>query len=453
MKKKLNAGVLSIILIMLMSIVLAGCNTSKVVNSTSTSKSAQGSKLTLTTVDGVEYPKLDVKDKNVSFLVHWDVKDPNYAAIIERMKKVYGIEIKTVKTTYTQLPTKLASLQAAGNAPDVFISYNAGFPTMYSKDMFIPIDDFVDFNDSFWAPAKSTSDMFAWNSGKHYMIAEALVARYCWYNKKLFERNGLESPLELYKSGKWTWEAAITAAKELTQDTDRDGNIDQWGLSGDIQSPMFASKNTNFVTINNGEITSNLKSTEIDSVMNLLYTVTNTDKSYTWDWQSTFRSGKLGMTFEGNWITAGDGVLSQMLKDGDIGFVPFPMFEGQKDKIYYSDYTGYLISKGAKNIPGAQAFLSAMWGYNKSEKAKSDWETANQNNGWSKDMIDIFKSLNFGTKAIAGPPNATCGDSLRFMYEPLRLMQDGNQTWTQIKESLYPLFQTEIDKEKTNMKK
>lgn len=438
-----------ILVLLLIATVLSGCapDTADV-----TSEPVQTG-IEMITVDEVSYPKLDVPDKSVRFLVHWNPAEPNYAAMIARYKEVYGLEVSTVKTTYSQIPTKLASLQAAGDAPDVAIYYNAGFPSMFSKDMFLPIDDFVDFTDPFWAGAKEVSDMYQWNGNQHYMVAGSSIARYCWYNKTLFERYGLETPYDQYKAGTWTWEGLRQAAAELTQDTDGDGNIDQWGISGDFTSHMFASKNTTYVTIQDGVIKNNIKTPEMDTIMNMAYELTNTDKSYTWDWQGLFRAGKLGVVFEGNWITAGDEVLTQMLKDGEIGFVPAPMFEGDTEKRYYAENSGYLIPKGAKNIMGAQAFITATWAFGKSDKAITNWEETNKANGWSEDMISIYKDLNFSDNVLIGVPTATCGDSLRFMWEPIRLMQDGNQTWAQIKESLYPLFQAEIDKEVAKMPK
>lgn len=400
--------------------------------------------------DGVSYPKLEVADKNVKFLVHWDPKSPSYASHIERLKSVYDIDLETIRATYTQLPTKLASLQASGDAPDAFMYYNAGFPSMFARDMFLPIDDFVDFEDPFWASSKEASDKFKWND-KYYMAAGSNVSRVVWYNKSIFERNGLDTPLEMYEKDEWTWEALVDAAAELTQDTDSDGNVDQWGMAGNsFISMMRASMNTAIVYIENNDIINNVMGQDIDFIMNLAYQISNIDKSFTWDWQNYFRAGKLAMVLEGTWITSGDEILTQMLIDEEIGFVPHPMFEDSTEDRYFAEYSGYLIPKGAKNIPGAQAFITYMRAYGLSDRSRELFEEACRNDGWSDKMLEFYADMNYKA-VLSGKVEATCADSLRFAWEPFRRMQDGNESWAQMKEEFYPLYQAEIDKEKANM--
>ena len=50
------------------------------------------------------------------------------------------------------------------------------------------------------------------------------------YNKDLIEREGLEDPYQLWKEGRWTYEAMEQIGIALTKDTDGDGEIDQWGI-------------------------------------------------------------------------------------------------------------------------------------------------------------------------------------------------------------------------------
>ena len=52
------------------------------------------------------------------------------------------------------------------------------------------------------------------------------------YNKQMLEDNNLEDPRELYKRGEWTWDKFIEYCQVLTQDTDGDGQIDQYGYCG-----------------------------------------------------------------------------------------------------------------------------------------------------------------------------------------------------------------------------
>ncbi len=55
-----------------------------------------------------------------------------------------------------------------------------------------------------------------------------------FFNKRVLEENGFdpEEPYNLQKEGKWTWEKFEELCLALTKDTDNDGIIDQWALSG-----------------------------------------------------------------------------------------------------------------------------------------------------------------------------------------------------------------------------
>lgn len=54
-------------------------------------------------------------------------------------------------------------------------------------------------------------------------IAQPVVT---YYNRDLFDAAGLDYPQE-----GWTWDDFMEAAKALTQDTDGDGEVDQWGFT------------------------------------------------------------------------------------------------------------------------------------------------------------------------------------------------------------------------------
>ena len=61
-----------------------------------------------------------------------------------------------------------------------------------------------------------------------------------FWNKRILQENGFDPdlPYDLQKEGKWTWEKFEELCKALTKDTDNDGIIDQYALSGYHQ--MFA---------------------------------------------------------------------------------------------------------------------------------------------------------------------------------------------------------------------
>jgi multiple sugar transport system substrate-binding protein len=62
-------------------------------------------------------------------------------------------------------------------------------------------------------------------------IAQPVVV---YYNRALLEAAGLEEP-----SPDWTWDDFMTYATTLTQDTDGDGEVDQWGFINNSWPPPY----------------------------------------------------------------------------------------------------------------------------------------------------------------------------------------------------------------------
>jgi multiple sugar transport system substrate-binding protein len=62
-------------------------------------------------------------------------------------------------------------------------------------------------------------------------IAQPVVT---YYNRSLFEAAGVEEPTE-----EWTWNDFIEKAQSLTQDTDGDGEVDQWGFTNNSWPPPY----------------------------------------------------------------------------------------------------------------------------------------------------------------------------------------------------------------------
>lgn len=98
-----------------------------------------------------------------------------------------------------------------------------------------------------------------------------------YYNKKMFEDAGLETPWELYKQDKWDWNAFAEAAEELTQDTNDDGEVDVYGLC--FNRPVCWPYTTGepFATMDSETMKpiSNMDSQNIARSMNFIYDLIN----------------------------------------------------------------------------------------------------------------------------------------------------------------------------------
>jgi multiple sugar transport system substrate-binding protein len=146
---------------------------------------------------------------------------------------------------------KLQVMLASGTAPDVFRCDHYQFPAYAHRSYFMPLTDFLagdkDFRTSDYFEPTVREGMY---KGEFYGPNVLFGSRVIYYNKTLFEREGLEDPYALYKRGEWTLEQFLEAARRLTKFDSRgvatqfgamvdrlDAWTFAWGFGGDILTP------------------------------------------------------------------------------------------------------------------------------------------------------------------------------------------------------------------------
>lgn len=144
------------------------------------------------------------------------------------------------------------------------------------------------------------------------------------FNVQMLEDNNLEDPRDLWERGEWTWDKFNEYMQILTQDTDGDGQIDQYGFCG-YECETFE----NLMMSNGGNIaqgsTQTLDSAEVGEALQQLYDMYNTyNVCYPYD-------------FEG---TPSDSMRNQYT-EGNIGFFPMACWIASGNNDYdYSNTTG-----------------------------------------------------------------------------------------------------------------
>ncbi|MGN0505390.1 MAG: ABC transporter substrate-binding protein [Lachnospiraceae bacterium] len=95
------------------------------------------------------------------------------------------------------------------------------------------------------------------------------------FNKQMLEDNNLEDPRDLWDRGEWTWDKFIEYCQVLTQDTDGDGQMDQYGYCGYIGETFEQLMMSNGASIAQGK-TETLSSPEVAQVLQMVYDMYNT---------------------------------------------------------------------------------------------------------------------------------------------------------------------------------
>ena len=137
----------------------------------------------------------------------------------------------------------LTSILAGDPVGDIFIVTNRWIPTLAGNNALLALDDILneDYYQSLPGMHPRMRDIYSLYQGKAYGISVNgsyqrnmdIGSSQGWiYNRDMFKKAGLVTPNELQATDQWTWQAMREAAMKLTQDTDGDGQIDQWGVGG-----------------------------------------------------------------------------------------------------------------------------------------------------------------------------------------------------------------------------
>lgn len=151
-------------------------------------------------------------------------------ALIERWEATNpGATIELMLVPFPQFKEKLDTMVAGGQSPDLVFGWPTPFANLWDNGRIMGLNELAAADSDFdWADYPQHRQFIFDDqvSGLPYN-ATAHILR---FNTTMFEKAGLETPLEMYQRGAWTWENAIKVAKKLTVDEDGDGTPDQYGI-------------------------------------------------------------------------------------------------------------------------------------------------------------------------------------------------------------------------------
>ena len=127
------------------------------------------------------------------------------------------------------------------------------------------------------------------------------------FNKQMLEENNLEDPNELWARGEWTWDKFLEYCQVLTQDTDGDGQIDQYGFCGFVKDTLNELLMSNGAAIAGGA-TQTLTSDATGETLEMLQKLYSSTYSYPYDSYANGGNPSDSMRIQYN--------------EGNIGFFP-----------------------------------------------------------------------------------------------------------------------------------
>jgi multiple sugar transport system substrate-binding protein len=178
--------------------------------------------------------------------------DPAEEAAYERV--VTGFEAThpeiDVAIDYTPGQTdyyrKIATDFAGNDPPDVFLVNYRQFGQYAARGALEPVSSYLDASSEIAASdyAPIAMDAFTYR-GDQVCMPQNVSSLVVYYNVDLFTASGVPLP-----APDWTWDEFVAAAEALTQDTDGDGQTDQYGVV--VEPSMYRA--VSFVWSAGGEV-------------------------------------------------------------------------------------------------------------------------------------------------------------------------------------------------------
>jgi multiple sugar transport system substrate-binding protein len=261
------------------------------------------------------------------------------------------IAIDPISNGWGDYVTRVLSQFNANNAYDVYGTAIETFRTFETRNLFIPLDDYI-------AKHASYSDFdpalfkYASYKGKTYFVPIGWNNIMINYNQKLFKAAGVDFP----KAG-WNWDDFREIAKKLTV-RDAAGNVTQFGYEVPNQfffvQPWFFSNGTS--VLNDDWTASNMLDPKVSESLQFLYNLIHVDKVSPIPGKemmdNQFNAGQVAMISRGHWIVQ-NAVAAKL--EMDIAIPPTKV----------NDYTvigfgGYAVSKTSKNPDLAKELVGEL---------------------------------------------------------------------------------------------
>ena len=269
---------------------------------------------------------------------------------VTKIEQKYGVEFHWDNLTYEGVQDSINTSILAG-APDCDVYLiNAGMAIPAQVNgLAIDLKTILPADHDIFT-TKKIAQYFDLGDGKACIFgpvkAENVVANTypLGFNIQMLEDNGLEDPRVLWERGEWTWDKFIEYCQTLTQDTDGDGQNDQFGYCGYMNETFEQLMMSNGASIAQGN-TEQLSSAETGEAIQMMYDMYNTyNICYPYDMEGNDSDSMRIQYCEGNvgffpiavWIANGQGNYSPANPEKnltwDTAYVRWPVGpSGNKD--------------------------------------------------------------------------------------------------------------------------
>lgn len=327
---------------------------------------------------------------HIKWLGYYEIEkdQPDHVAMFEDLGGTVESEVCGSGGAYFE---RLGVLVVSDESPDLVRYEWASFPNGVSKNLYMPLDSYLNIDDPIWETCLEAIEKFGYNN-KHYYFPQTINSNFALnYNKVAVAKEGFDDPMDLYEQGKWDW----NSFKELLIKWCNLGE-DYIGYNGVGGMSFVATTGKTLIEVTNtGEIINNTKDPDVQRCMEFLESLCKeklTGEGYMSP-QEAFLDGKLLFLGMGPTWTyqASQEALAGANVEYEMAVIPYPK-DPQADEYYAAyDTYGYMIPSGAKNIKGA-----------------IDWIKVGREAAYDPDKAEEEKEKALSTDPVYYPKCASC---------------------------------------------
>ncbi len=374
----------------------------------------------------------------------------------------YGCTITCTIVGSLQIQEKLTTAISSGESPDLVDYADNTFPLLMSKNMYSPLDEYMDMSAPQWTGLEQYVNKYEWGGKKYYYPwAYNVSPNFLVYNRAVFEQIGIDDPKELYDKGEWTWDTMTDCIRKFI-DSDADGNrTGLYGATAYSAQSIINSTGTALISVgDDGKLVQNFSNANVDRAANFMQTLKKEGlasfQEGVIDVDTTpIKEGTAAFQGMGEWIISGYARLMQKDDSLDYFFVPFPR-DPEADEYYYSLSTfGYLVPAGSKYAKQATVFINCCRLSNTDEGLKATTkDSIMRSKKYTDEMYEFlmsFKNINNFHAVVDNPYglDETTGQIIKdvlgnTLFEMYSEQYEG-QSWTQMREASLGTINKQIE--------
>ena len=324
---------------------------------TTTTASASTEAAGRTTTDTVEGRDLSSIAGTEIFVFHQSF-GPNLEQDMRDFEALYNVTIRAEMAPWDAYYPRLMALIMSGDSPDIYDGSDETLPMHAIRQIAIPIDGLYTAGAP-WLDERVMEEMMF--RGKTYFLAEqGRIPVMIFYNQTMFNRYGMETPMELYQRSEWTVDRMYEIAREFVADTSGMGEDDQFGYVGTSVYTIFAANQLPVASYNpaTGQFTLELASDRQLAVLQqaLERVEANDIHPFGWSGADLFMNGRLAMASAEYWFANS---LFAMEDEWSVAPLPVGQF-GEQGRGFIRPW-GVSVATGATNAQGGVAFVEFQY--------------------------------------------------------------------------------------------